>query len=229
MGKRKFDDIHQDLQIVARDLPGKGPALSRLIRDAKVTHVAIANHLHCDRSAVGHWIVERKWPKPQRLMDLLTFLKIDTKLLTEAATLLLGGQGAREVLRGSGALSLLEVTADEVLDLIKGQDDILQRDILFKTFRPQAILKMSLAAAGMKGGENYNARAGQLFFDECRLHEKYMADRESTPRQVGGDGVARGWIENSLDSSKPRTTTEEEPRPQDPESAEAFSPTIADS
>ncbi|MBI4471824.1 MAG: hypothetical protein HY646_04090 [Acidobacteria bacterium] len=173
-------DFKQDLDIVARGLPGKGAALGRMIERAEVTHSAISDHLKCSRSTVSHWIAERKWPKPRRLLDTLIFLQIDRKLLAEASAILMGGEMAVDVFQACGSLNILEVTREQMLELISSKDDFEQRDLIFRTFTPHAYLAMALKASGFKGAESADPKVLKLFFDERRLHEE-----EARRRNVG--------------------------------------------
>jgi transcriptional regulator with XRE-family HTH domain len=178
IGSAHDASFKQDLNIVARGLPGKGEALARLIQAAGVTQETIAQSVHCDRSAVAHWIAERKWPKPRRLLNVLVSLHIDRKLLAEAAIPLIGGDMAEELSKACDNLNLIEVTKEKMLEILAGDDDhVVSRTKIFQVFVPQVTLAVALRAAGLKGGEACDPKAAGVFFAEWRLHQKEEADR----------------------------------------------------
>ncbi len=192
-----YPDIQQELDIIARRLPGKGPALGRLIDKAEVMQKDIADHLKVDRSAVSQWVAEKKWPRPRRLLDMLIFLQIDRKLLTEAAATLMGGDMAQDVFRACGSLSLLEVTRDQMLEMLSSKGDFEQRDLIFKTFTSHVTLAVALKAAGMKGAESCDPKAAKLFFDEWREHQREATNR-NTGRDTRANSKAHAIIEASM-------------------------------
>ena len=181
-----YPDIQQDLDIIARALPGKGPALGRLIQKAGVMQKDIADHLKVDRSAVSQWLTEKKWPKPRRLLDTLIFLQIDRKLLAEAATILMGGDMVQDVFRACGSWSLLEVTREQMLEMLSSKGDFEQRDLIFKTFTSHVTLAVALKAAGMKGAESCDPKAAKLFFDEWREHQREATNQRTKRDQSPG-------------------------------------------
>lgn len=177
-------EFTSDLDTVARTLPGKGPALGRIIERAQVTQKQIAEHLDCDRSAISHWIREKKWLKPRKLLDLLIFLRVERSLLTQAAASLTGEELPLDVFRACGGLNLTEVTKEKMLELIAGQEDLTQRGAIINTFTPLVTLAVSLKAAGMKGAESVDVKAAQLFF---QIRQDYQTEVQL--KGVGKDRV----------------------------------------
>jgi transcriptional regulator with XRE-family HTH domain len=165
-------DFKQDLDIVARKLPGKGAALQRMIERAGVTQKEIAEAVKVDRTAISQWISEKKWMKSRRLLDVLTFLQVDRKLLSDAASILIGAEMGQNVFQAGGGLNLLEVTQETMVKMLSGRDDFEQLDLIFTTFAPHVTLSVALKAAGKKGAESCDPRAAKQFFDEWRLHQE---------------------------------------------------------
>jgi transcriptional regulator with XRE-family HTH domain len=181
-------DFKLDLEVVVRKQPGYGSALGRIIDRAGVTQQAIADHLKCDRTAISHWIREERWPSSHKLLEVLSFLKIDTVLLNEASKVLLGGELLGDVFRSCGTMNTFNVTEEQIIALIKEQDDFNQRDMLFRLLRPVVTMRQGLRAAGLKGGEAADPKAAKWFSEEYEKHKAELRTKEHR----GGAADANG-------------------------------------
>jgi transcriptional regulator with XRE-family HTH domain len=187
VGHPNDTDFRLDLELVVRKQPGYGAALGRIIERAGVTQQEIAEHLKCDRTAISHWIREERWPSSQKLLDLLIFLKIDTVLLNEASKVLLGGELLGDVFHACRTINTFNVTEQQLLELIKNEDDQFEQDeLIFGTLRQVVLIRQGLRGAGLKGGESVDPKAAKLFLEE---YEKHKVERQSRK------GYRRGHVE----------------------------------
>lgn len=175
-------EVSQDIDLIARRLPGRGQALARMFERADVTQESIASQIGVNRSAISNWLREIRWPKPPITLKLLIALNVDRKIVAEASSIMMGGEVAGDVFRKIGSLNTLDVTKEGMLELLKNSDDFTQRDLIFRGLGNHVLLALGLKAAGVKGGEACNEKAAKIFMDEWRIHE------EEARRRGIGDG-----------------------------------------
>ena len=88
------------------------------------------------------------------------------------------------VFRACETLNTFNVTEEQVIQLIKEQDDFNQREMLFKLLFPVVIMRQGLRAAGLKGGDAADPKAAKWFSEQ---YEKHQAERQAKSRGGNSD------------------------------------------
>lgn len=183
-------DLITDLEILALQEPGKGPALQRCLDRAGLTHRELANKLGYEtdsesgRSTVSMWCNERRWPPQSKIREILVHLNIDRKLLLDKFGVALG----TEVTPASESRQMLVNLRNEMMFEF---EEFERRDIIFTNTAEKVLLFQAFKAFD-------DTRAAQLFFERFDKHVEEKRKRQLgtarnvTPQQsawAGGQGV----------------------------------------
>jgi len=111
-----------DLDIVCNRRPGRGPALSRLLRYADVTQQDLAAAIDVDHSAVSHWVSEKKNPSYENLRKALAFMRVDHALVVKHLGQVIQQDAVADVLRAKLEPRTIQVTLDDLLKIYTEED-----------------------------------------------------------------------------------------------------------
>ena len=191
VGKSSDLDFIQDLQIIAKDQPGKGAALQRMIDRADSNQTELAGVLGLSRSYVSMWCSETKWPPEDVIRNALLALKIDRKLiLAYLGPVVVSSETEFDP-------QALAVTVFSKLFLV---DDPFERErVIYDTLWEKALIAQGIRASK-------DVRAFVAFSEEKRRHEEESRKRRTgSARNVTPSQAT--WMQNPYDKKAPDTTT----------------------